>query len=480
MALYTESSTILCQYSTDSSSLKSLIFSHPSHFKTSAKRLYALCMQTLKFSSFLSTVITASDLLTAERSLSPTIALVLLHDHFFSSTGLSLSAEHKLRKSIERHKARLHGEFVRARLARGCTDLETLCAQLDKDAASHEEEVRWIRVNSLKTTLEQELKSTFKQFKETDFFPPAEGKVFVDPHVPNLVAVPSVDNITSWGAYKTGRIILQNKASCFPVCLMDQGLQGDCIDACAAPGNKTTHLAATLGAAGKVFACERDEIRSGVLKKMVALAGATNVEVLGKTDFLTLEPEKWPGVNAILLDPSCSGSGMLGREGKLTLHLPVTAEGKPHTKGKKRKREPTPAGEVEQDDSGEALATRLSKLSSFQSRIVEHAMKFPSVKHIVYSTCSVHQQENEDVVMAVLNSKSGKDWRLLKRDEQVLGMRNWPIRGLETAFGDRRDLSDACMRCNKGVETMGFFVAAFVRRSQDDEKGEEEWAGFVD
>lgn len=50
----------------------------------------------------------------------------------------------------------------------------------------------------------------------------------------------------------------------------------------------------------------------------------------------------------------------------------------------------------------EAEDERLAQLASFQRAAVLHAMKFPRVRRVVYSTCSIHQAENEDVVAAIL------------------------------------------------------------------------------
>lgn len=49
------------------------------------------------------------------------------------------------------------------------------------------------------------------------------------------------------------------------------------IDACAAPGNKTVHLAALMKGQGKVIACELDKERFKRLKNTVKLAGAASI-----------------------------------------------------------------------------------------------------------------------------------------------------------------------------------------------------------
>lgn len=48
-------------------------------------------------------------------------------------------------------------------------------------------------------------------------------------------------------------------------------------------------------------------------------------------------------------------------------------------------------------DDAPASEERLNKLSSFQSVILKKALSFPNVKKVVYSTCSIHSKENEEV-----------------------------------------------------------------------------------
>lgn len=51
------------------------------------------------------------------------------------------------------------------------------------------------------------------------------------------------------------------------------------LDCCAAPGNKTTQIAAMVGKKGTVIACEKDQARCELLRRTVARCQASNVQV---------------------------------------------------------------------------------------------------------------------------------------------------------------------------------------------------------
>lgn len=55
----------------------------------------------------------------------------------------------------------------------------------------------------------------------------------------------------------------------------------------------------------------------------------------------------------------------------------------------------------------EADKARLVSLASFQLRCLNHGLKFPRLKRLIYSTCSIHSQENEEVVRACLEQNPG-------------------------------------------------------------------------
>jgi len=359
-------------------------------------------------------------------------------------------------------------------------------------------------------------------------------RVFLDEQVPDLLAIPPNVDLTKDRAYTSGALIFQDKASCFPAYLLDPlPLDGDVIDSCAAPGNKTTHLASILaghspdfdvgdpesvkGLGQQIHAFEKDKFRAKTLEKMVGLAGSDVFTTIhGNSDFLKADPnsEEFANVGALLLDPSCSGSGIVGRDDMPELHLPDAdakadipgqkGRGKPKSKTKekekaekaaekaakekeslKRKRDKDVEDEDEEvevmvDDDGvptaitsaKDLETRLAALSAFQLSLVLHAMSFPAAKKITYSTCSIHVEENEYVVLQALDSTVARErgWRVLRRSEQVRGMREWPLRGdgawcAQNCGARAEEVSEACIRANKGDGrgTMGFFVCGFVR-----------------
>ncbi|EMD94822.1 hypothetical protein COCHEDRAFT_1191617 [Bipolaris maydis C5] len=540
MSLYYEAAAILANSDNVGGSLKSRIY-NKKDLKSTPGQLFALIAETSKWSLVLKDVIEKCKLLAEEKKLTPILALLLSHDLLLAKNGVAAPANHVLKLAITRHKARLSAELTKARIRHGFSTLEAFKEAvndggLDKEDgnASKSRHPRWVRVNTIKTTLKEQLATTFAGYTKTGVLEdvltaPKSSKVYYeDPNIPNLLALPSKVDLSRSIAYTKGQIIFQDKASCFPAYLLDPTPDdGDVIDATAAPGNKTTHLAAIVsdrrqpGEEQKVIAFERDKGRTFTLQKMVKLASADSiVQVKGNSDFIAAKPasDEYANVGAILLDPSCSGTGIVGRDDAIKMHLPdtpgsQTISQKPE-RGKKRKRgdeatkgDAQPTLNLDMDDSTPEetpvqgkLTERLAALSSFQLHILTHAMRFESAHKITYSTCSIHFEENEGVVFQALASSVAKErgWRILKRDQQAEGLQKWHRRGIweeDKIHGDldesfKKDVLEACIRCDKDTEegTMGFFVAAFVREGdQQPAQGtevavseDEEWGGFSD
>jgi len=77
----------------------------------------------------------------------------------------------------------------------------------------------------------------------------------IDEHIPDLLAFNPAVQFREDPSYKTGKVILQDKASCFSAFVLSPPRNDPnavVIDATAAPGNKTSHLSALMGNEGKV------------------------------------------------------------------------------------------------------------------------------------------------------------------------------------------------------------------------------------
>ncbi|KAK4167607.1 hypothetical protein QBC43DRAFT_341960 [Cladorrhinum sp. PSN259] len=510
-----DAAAILAAPANHGGSLKNRIFGKKD-LKSPPAQVYALALESSKWSSILKEVVENSELLKKERKLTPALSILLTHDLLLAKGGIALPASHGLRAAIDRHKARLSSEFTKARIRRKCPTVDALHAQVE--AALGPAHPRWIRVNAVKSTLDEQLDKTFKGFtvvptiQEIMSAPPGQKLACLDGHIPNLVAVSPGTDFTKTPAYKAGEIILQDKASCFPAYLLDPRPDsesdggGDIIDACAAPGNKTTHLAAILAERAsqskkikqRIHAFEKDKFRAKTLAKMVGAAGSDSMTTIHPgSDFLRSDPQspEFEKVTCLLLDPSCSGSGIVGRDDTPEFHLPATSTNPSPQQGppppppaaahKKRKRDSS-KDEKEKDEekeneeitlidddghstqlSPQALASRIKALSDFQLQIILHAFTFPAARRVTYSTCSVYPGENEGVVMRALNSDIAqrRGWRVLKRKEQVRGMKEWNVRGwVDECEGDT-EVAEGCIRAERGDGrgTMGFFVVAFVR-----------------
>ncbi|KAF8525811.1 S-adenosyl-L-methionine-dependent methyltransferase [Hysterangium stoloniferum] len=442
MNFYQEAAKVLDRVDAKKGSIKGIIGSLPDK---SRKRTAALVIETLKYKDPLAAVIGASSLLKQERKhLSDNLALLLVHDLLLARGGIQAS-DGPIKQAVTRHKTRLQAELVKLKIKRGVKTNQELASEGDSRASQIP---RYVRVNTIRWTLEEALVYLSSQNFLNAASPGSKGSFVVDKHIPGLLAFHPATPFHKEPAYLDGRLILQDKASCFPAFVLSSGTDGDSValDATAAPGNKTTHLSALMQNKGKILAFERDRARFSTLQKMVAKAGCKNIQMYN-VDFLSTTPQdaQFAQVTHMLLDPSCSGSGIVNRLDYLT------------------------GADQEEADEQEA---RFDKLSSFQLSMIKHAMTFPSVQRIVYSTCSIHAAENEHVVVKALDSEEARraGFSLATRD-QVLP--TWERRGLAEEMGDDAELADCVVRCSPGDDhTNGFFVSCFVRNPPTDSTSE--------
>lgn len=110
-----------------------------------------------------------------------------------------------------------------------------------------------------------------------------------DIHVKNLFIFPPSSK-RYWALSKLAKeskIILQDKASCLPSFLLNPEKGSVVMDMCAAPGMKTSHLAAIMKNRGQIWAVERDPKRYGTLANFVQKTNAKIVQTI-KADILSI------------------------------------------------------------------------------------------------------------------------------------------------------------------------------------------------
>ena len=291
-----------------------------------------------------------------------------------------------------------------------------------------------------------------------DFCAAPSVRIGKDPDLPDVIKLPPALDLHKLPLIKSGRLVLQGKSSCIPAWVLDPDPHWKVIDACAAPGNKSTHVASMIARRaihegidpldiGEVIAFELDPARFKVLEGTIGRLGCKNLVKPRRADFLKSDPysEEFSDVEGIILDPSCSGSGMLGRKTDHLLSWHSTNE----------------AGDVSLGTQTRDRA-RLTGLARFQISALLHSFKFPACRRVVYSTCSVHEEENEDVVRAVLSELKVSDsgWALSR------ALPDWPRRGNRSDSHGLFDIGDMCVRVHPDEDkTDGFFVALFERRN---------------
>ena len=165
--------------------------------------------------------------------------------------------------------------------------------------------------------------------------------------------------------WRQGAYAAQSRASMLVARALDPQPGERVLDLCAAPGGKTTHLAALMGGAGEIVAVERHAGRASALGRTCERLRATTVDVVvaDAARFTAAEP-----FDRVLVDPPCSGLG--------------TLQGHPDLRWR---------------SSPEAI----ERLAATQRAILHAGIAaLRPGGTLVYSTCTLSPRENEEQVAA--------------------------------------------------------------------------------
>ncbi|KAF8095678.1 hypothetical protein N665_0326s0020 [Sinapis alba] len=394
-------------------SIKSLVFSPSVRNK---RGTFALVCETLKYLNVIKDVLEIANVLNSKWKRQEPLVYIICYDILFGKETPSIGDAEKF---LVRRKDALLSALATLLVRKKVKTVEEL---LDLSQLNGHIKPRYVRVNTLKMDVDSAVNELEKLYK-----------VQKDETVPDLLMMPPGSDLHAHPLVMNGRIFLQGKGSSMVAAALQPEAGWEVIDACSAPGNKTVHLASLMKGQGKIIACELNEERVKRLEQTIKLSGATNIEVF-HGDFLSLNPEdpSFAKVRAILLDPSCSGSGTI--TDRLDHLLPSHSA-----------------------DSTNYDSIRLHKLAVFQKKALAHALSFPQVERVVYSTCSIHQIENEDVVSSVLPLASSLGFKLATPFPQ------WQRRGLPVFAG-----SEHLLRMDPVEDKEGFFIALFTKTNKLD------------
>ena len=184
--------------------------------------------------------------------------------------------------------------------------------------------------------------------------------------IPNSFVIENIALLKKSSLYEEGKIYFQNISSQLPPYVVNPKTNEMILDMAAAPGGKTTELATLANNTCLITALEKNKIRYERLCYNINLQGAKKVTVLN-TD--ARELDEMFKFDKILLDAPCSGSGTLTEKNVSSYN--------------------------------EELLLRCIKN---QTALLKKAMQLIKVNgEIIYSTCSILKEENEEILKTCLN-----------------------------------------------------------------------------
>ena len=179
-------------------------------------------------------------------------------------------------------------------------------------------------------------------------------------------------DLREWPGYKEGFWCVQDRAAQWVSPLLKPNSGDRILDACSAPGGKATHLVELMDDKGELWAVDRSKDRLKLVSANAERLGCNCLNVLeaDASSLIAMKPEWRGSFQGILLDAPCSGLGTLARHPDARWRM-------------------TPA--------------KVSELVALQFKLFERLLPLLSKGgRLVYSTCTIHPDENERQIKRIL------------------------------------------------------------------------------
>ena len=297
--------------------------------------------------------------------------------------------------SVELAKGAGRGQaagLVNAVLRRLCREKEALPAIPDRDEARYlsirYSHPKWL-VKRLLAMLGREGAEAFLQ--NSNSLPPAAAQVNLlrcsteeaqraleaegvqaeeHPWLPDCLLLRGTGDLERLKAFRDGMIYIQDPAARLAVMAAGPRPGDRVLDVCAAPGGKSFAAAISMGDRGKIISCDLHENKLGRIREGAARLGLASIHPQA-ADGRTFREDWAEGFDCVLVDAPCSGLGILRK--------------KPDIRRKK--------------------ADELFTLPVIQSAILDNAARYVRPGGtLLYSTCTILPEENEEVTDAFLGA----------------------------------------------------------------------------
>ena len=259
----------------------------------------------------------------------------------------------------------------------GPEETEALCS------ANNAPPKLFVRTNTLKNSRDQLLQRFLQEGVQAEAAETVPEGIVINAH-PALSSLPSLQE---------GLFQVQDESS-MRVAHWLQPQAGELIlDVCAAPGGKTTHIAALMENKGRVVAMDVHEHKLELIRQNAARLGLENIEVLLQD---AREVDRvFPAVaDRVLVDAPCSGLGVLRRRA---------------------------------DSRWRKTQQMIAELPKLQLQILNSAARcLKEGGVLVYSTCTTEEEENQGVIERFLTDN--KDFALEALPEGEAMLQLWPQR----------------------------------------------------
>ena len=182
-------------------------------------------------------------------------------------------------------------------------------------------------------------------------------------------ALSGFDYLAGLGSFQDGWFYVQDISSMTVAHAADPKKGDYIIDVCAAPGGKSSHLAELLDGSGMVEARDLTEYKVGLIEENILRHDLHNMKAV-QQDATLFDESSVEKADILICDLPCSGLGVIGR--KSDIRYKMTAE-------------------------------KAHDLAVLQQEMLDTVWKY--VKRggkLIYSTCTIHKEENEDNVAAFL------------------------------------------------------------------------------